>query len=218
MLFQIGVININKFDLKNMPILMRKMKAAGVKDEDVAAHIAEMKAKKPKRKMQETENYIQLEEYEYYDCWTKESKMFKHIMFKGDKYIPLESKEVAGRDCFWNKRLGAILVFFSCENNWYPYRSIDKICQFSSQKVNPSFHIIEHFYIDIDAYMSGILDIEFEDNSQDAGDTNIVFNMRKWIQNNCPDKAMTMYEIDEVIAEHKAACFPSKYQMIVKWN
>jgi hypothetical protein len=201
-----------------MPILTRKMKTAGVKDEDVAAHIAEMQAKKPKRKMQETENYIQLEEYEYYDSYTKESKTFKHIMHQGDKYIPLQSKLFENKTCFWNKRMNAILVFFTYESNWYPYRSIAKICQFSCLK-NPS-HTgeMKSFHIDVDAYMSGILDIEFEDCSQDAGDTNIVFYMRKWIQNNCPDKAMTMYEIDEVIAEHKTACYPSKYSMVVRWT
>ena len=200
-----------------MPILTRKMKAAGVTDEDVAAHIAKIQAKKPKKKMQETENYTQVEEYEYYDCRTKKSKTFKHIMHKGEKYIPLQSKIFGDRTCFWNKKMNGILVFFTCKSNWYPYRSIDNICHLSSQKVHPDGDM-EHFYIDVDAYMSGVLNIEFEDNSCDAGDTNIVFHMRNWMLYNCPEKALTMSEMDEVVAEHKTACYPSKYNMVVRWT
>ena len=201
-----------------MPILTRRMKAAGVKDEDVAAHIAEMQAKKPKRKMQETENYIQLEEYIYSDRYTKKSKTFKHIMHRGEKYIPLQSKLFENRTCFWNKRMNAILVFFTYESNWYPYRSIDKICQFNCLKTPSYAGEMKSFHIDVDAYMSGVLDIEFEDNSHEAGDTNIVFNMRHWMHINNPYGTMSMSELDGVVAEHKAACFPSKYQMIVRWT
>jgi len=74
------------------------------------------------------------------------------------------------------------------------------------------------FYIDVDAYMSGVLNIEYEDSSHDAGYTNIVFNMRNWMLYNCPEKALTMSEMDEVVAEHKADCYPSKHQLIVKWG
>ena len=204
-----------------MPILTRKMKAAGVKDEDVAAHIAEMQAKKPTRKMQETENYIQLEEYKYSDSYTKKNKTFKHIMHEGEKYIPLQSKIFENRTCFWNKRMNAILVYFTYESNWYPYRSIDEICRcncLGKHLGRPVGGEMKSFYIDVDAYMSGVLDIEFEDNSHDSGDTNIVFNMRHWMHINNPYGTMSMSELDGVVVEHKAACYPSKFQMIVKWT
>ena len=71
------------------------------------------------------------------------------------------------------------------------------------------------FYIDVDVYMSGVLDIEFEDNSQDSGDTNIVFNMRRWMEINNPSGTMTMSELDNVVAEHKKACCPSDYYGLV---
>ena len=205
-----------------MPILTRKMKAAGVKDEDVAAHIAEMQAKKPKRKMQETDDYIQVEEYKCSDPYTKKSKTFKHIMYEGEKYIPLQSKIFENRTCFWNKRMNAILVYFTYESNWYPYRSIDEICRCNCLWNMKGGRVeggdLKSFYIDVDAYMSGVLDIEFEDNSRDAGDTNIVFHMRNWFLYNCSKKALTVSEIDEVVAEHKTACFPSKYKMVIRWT
>ena len=74
------------------------------------------------------------------------------------------------------------------------------------------------FYIDVDAYMSGVLDIEYEDSSHEAGYTNIVFNMRHWMHINNPYGTMSMSELDGVVAEHKAACYPSKHQVIVRWT
>ncbi len=77
----------------------------------------------------ETQNYIQFVDVEYYNIYTGEVNKFNTITHKGITYIPLKSKKVEGKDCFWNKETGGILVWFSRKKDWYPCRSIDSICE-----------------------------------------------------------------------------------------
>jgi hypothetical protein len=154
----------------------------------------------------ETDNYIQMNKYEYYNTYTKEVDTFKNITHKGIKYIPLKSKKEEGKDCFWNKETGGILVWFSSKKDWYPCRSIAKICEVTIMNEfgpkNPYSHpFIVNFPIDIDAYMRGEVDLEFDNSDEEGGRTHIAFYIRKWMLNNSPDKALTVHEIDEVITE-----------------
>ena len=154
----------------------------------------------------ETENYIQMETCEFYNTYTKETNTFNNITHKGINYIPLKSKKEEGKDCFWNKETGGILVWFSSKLDWYPCRSIAKICEVTiMNEFGPknSFNggNIENFQIDIDAYMCGEVDIAFDNSDEEGGYTYIAFYIQKWMLNNSPDKTMSKYEIDEVIAE-----------------
>ena len=154
----------------------------------------------------ETENYIQFVDVEYYNIYTGEVDKFNTITHKGITYIPLKSKKVEGKDCFWNKETGGILVWFSRKKDWYPCRSIDRICEVAiMNKFGPKNSFdggnIVNFPIDIDAYMRGEVDIEFDNSDEEGGRTHIAFYIRKWLLNNSPDKTLTKYEIDEVIAE-----------------
>jgi hypothetical protein len=189
-----------------MSIITRRIKATGLKDEDVTTHISEKQSIEPQMNIAETENYIQLEKCEYYNTYTKEVNIFENITHKGIKYIPLKSKKEEGKDCFWNKETGGILVWFSSKKDWYPCRSIDRICEvtimneFGPKKTYDGRNI-ENFQIDIDAYMRGEVDLEFDNSDEEGGRTHIAFYIRKWMLNNSPDKALTVHEIGEVIAE-----------------
>ena len=156
----------------------------------------------------ETENYIQFVDVEYYNIYTGEVDKFNTITHKGITYIPLKSKKEEGKDCFWNKETGGILVWFSSKKDWYPCRSIDRICEVTiMNEFENSFDggNIVNFQIDIDAYMRGEVDIEFDNSDDEGGRTHIAFYIRKWMLNNSPYtmtvKALTVHEIDEVIAE-----------------
>ena len=119
----------------------------------------------------ETQNYIQFVDVENYNIYTGEVNKFNTITHKGITYIPLKSKKEEGKDCFWNKETGGILVWFSRKKNWYPEVatptawSIDSICKVTiMNEFEYSFDSgnIENVQIDIDAYMRGEVDIEFE--------------------------------------------------------
>jgi hypothetical protein len=154
----------------------------------------------------ENDNYIQFVDVEHYNMYTGEVNKFNTITYKGITYIPLKSKKEEGKDCFWNEETGGILVWFSSKKDWYPYRSIERICEVTiMNEFGPKNSFdggnIENFQIDIDAYMRGEVDIEFDNSDQEGGRTHIAFYIQKWLLNNSPDKTLTKYEIDEVIAE-----------------
>ena len=154
----------------------------------------------------ETDNYIQTETREYYNTYTNETNKFNNITHKGINYIPLKSKKEEGKDCFWNEETGGILVWFSTKKNGYPYRSIERICEVTiMNEFGPKNSFdggnIVNFQIDIDAYMCGEVDIAFDNSDEEYGHAYIAFYIRKLMMNKFPDKTLTVYEKDEVIAE-----------------
>ena len=156
----------------------------------------------------ENDNYIQFVDVEHYNMYTGEVNKFNTITYKGITYIPLKSKKEEGKDCFWNEETGGILVWFSSKKDWYPYRSIERICEVTIMNEfgpknpysHPEFKTV-NFQIDIDAYMCGEVDIAFDNSDEEYGHAYIAFYIRKLMMNKFPDKTLTVYEKDEVIAE-----------------
>ena len=146
----------------------RNMKAAGVTAED----IAEAATKNPKKQpLLETENYTQMPEYTYKGL--KIDFAYKSISFGGRKFVFLESKKVKGRRCLFSNVDKTILVFENKEKNWKAEADPEDILFWRGEaEVDPEVYsgpntlgYFKCYDVDIDAYMQGIMNLEFEDNS-----------------------------------------------------
>ena len=139
----------------------RNMRAAGVTAED----IAEAATKKPT--LLENENYKQMTEYTYKGL--KIDFAYKSISFGGRKFVFLESKKVKGRRCLFSNVDKTILVFENKENHWKAEADPEDILFWRGQEAMcPEPNTLGYFKcydVDIDAYMTGLMNLEFEDNS-----------------------------------------------------
>ena len=136
-----------------------------------------------------TENYRQLDEYEYVHPLSKlndprmsglgkKYKDFTPRSLSAPKtFVFLESKKVPGRQALYNVIDHSMLVFEAREDNMRAETDITKIIFYDGTHWR-RFGELKCYKVDIDAYMQGILNLEFEDTPDNWGKNYFALNIR----------------------------------------
>ena len=141
----------------------------------------------------ETNNFKQMKEYEYIHPLSNRDvpSVTKYKDFtprsSPKTFVFLESKKVPGRQALYNVTDHSILVFETREDNMRAETDISKII-FYDRTPWRRFGELKCYKVDIDAYMQGILDLEFEDTPDNWGKNYFALNIRNLLNQHSEHK------------------------------